>query len=192
MAAKLKTARLDQGFEIEPQDDGSTKLSVRGSGLGIVLLLMVFVWLFLVSVGIWSLIMPMINPETKAWLLPIVILPIAITAGWQMFRRRSFALTISDEGIRKGSTLYPISQISEVFVDNAREGDTVVSGVVVGGAVAMATQSATMSANRWWRRRLAAVSYRVNLRHGRKVVRLASALDEDKATALFNYLTHPR
>ncbi|WP_017998884.1 hypothetical protein [Paracoccus sp. N5] len=192
MAAKLKTARLDQGFEIEPQDDGSTKLTVRGSGLGVALLLAVFVWLLLMSMGIWSLIMPMINPQTEAWLLPVILLPVAITAGWQMFRRRPFVLTISDEGIRKGSTLYPISQISEVFVDNAREGDTVASGVVVGGAVAMATQSATMSANRWWRRRLAAVSYRVNLRHGRKVVRLASALDEDKATALFNYLTHPR
>lgn len=137
MAAKLKTAPLDQGFEIQPQDDGSTKLTVRGSGLGILLLLMVFVWLLLMSVGIWSLIMPMINPGTKGWLAPIVILPIAITAGWQMFRRRSFTLTISDEGIRKGSRLYPISQISEVFVDNAREGDTVVSGVVVGSAVAV-------------------------------------------------------
>lgn len=192
MAAKLKTARLDQGFEIQPQEDGSTKLTVRGSGLGVALLLAVFVWLFVMSVLVGSMVLSMINPETKAWLLPIMILPIAITAGWQMFRRRPFVLTISDEGIRKGSTLYPISQISEVFVDNAREGDTVVSGVVVGGAVAVATQSATMSANRWWRRRLAAVSYRVNLRHGRKVVQLASALDEDKATALFNYLTHPR
>ncbi|WP_323715969.1 hypothetical protein [Paracoccus aminovorans] len=189
MAAKLKTARLDRGFEIEPQDDGSTKLTVRGSGLGVALLLAVFLWLFVMSVGIWSLILPMINPETKAWLLPIVILPIAITAAWQMFRRRRFVMTISDEGIRKGSTLYPISQISEVFVDNAREGDTVVSGVVVGEAVAVAAQSATMSANRWWRRRLAAVSYRVNLRHRRKSVRLATALDQDKATALFNYLT---
>lgn len=120
MVAKLKTARLDRGFEIEPQDDGSSKLTVRGSGLGVVLLLAVFVWLFVMSVLVGSMVLSMINPQTIAYLLPMVILPVAITAAWQMFRRRFFVMVISDEGIRKGSTLYPLSQISEVFVDNGR------------------------------------------------------------------------
>ncbi|ADO43095.1 hypothetical protein [Ketogulonicigenium vulgare] len=189
MAFKQKTARLDQGFDIQPQDDGSTRLTVRGSGLGALLLLAVFVWMLLLSMLIGSMLLPIINPQAKAWLLPFIILPVALTLAWQLFRLRSFEMTIANEGIRQGSTLYPMSEISEVFIDNSRGGDAVVSGVVVGGAFAVASQSAVIGANRWWRRRLAAVSYRVNLRHGRRVVRLASALDEDKATALFNYLT---
>lgn len=106
MPANLKTAHLDQGFEIHPQDDGFTRLVVRGAGLGVMLLLAVFVWLFVLSMLVGSMLMSMINPQTTAWLLPIVLLPIAITGAWQMFRRRSFEMMIGEKGIRKGSTLY--------------------------------------------------------------------------------------
>lgn len=194
MAAKMRTARLDHGFRIEPQGDGSALLTVRGSGLGIRLALMLFIWLFLML----SLLGSFIFPTQTSGLLAITILPVAVTVGIELFRRRSFTLTVSDAGIQKGPTLYPVAQISEVFIDNRRlKGEPIVSGLVVGGsglsgALNTVASSATLGIGRFWRRLLASVSYRVNLRFGRKVIRLAAALDEEKARSLFNYLTQPK
>lgn len=207
-----KTAGLDRGFTVEPQGDGSLLVFGTGSGLklsGFIVIGLVAVvpvtafcaWL------VYAGPLGFFGDGLLFWLFTSLVL-IAVIWGANRLKSPRFAFRVTDSGIERRGVLYPYAEISEIFIDNGHSpkqmaasgglsgglllggaGPVQTSAIVTGVVMANAASSITTGASNLGARIGAAVNYRVSVRHGRKVVRLARSLDEKAARSLFHFLT---
>ncbi len=210
-----KTARLDRGFTAEPQGDGSVLVSGKGAGLrpvglAVLFIVLLFPIMMLCAKLIYDGPLGFLGGRSTFWGGTFLMTGALVWIGNRLKSPR-FAFRMTGKGIEQGSVLYPYAEISEVFIDNGHsKNQPVVSGglnarlllggsgpiqtsaIVTGVMMANAASAVTTGAINIGARIGAAVNYRVNIRHGRKVVKLARSLDEKTAVSLFHFLTEQR
>ncbi|HEY0212234.1 MAG TPA: hypothetical protein VGC40_01395 [Paenirhodobacter sp.] len=210
-----KTARLDRGFTAEPQGDGSVLVSGRGAGLKLAGLIVIGLVALIPVTGLCARLvyagpLGFLGNGLLFWTFTLLVLA-AVLWGANRLKSPRFAFRMIEKGIERGGMFYPYAEISEVFVDNGHSknqpvasgglnaglllggsGPVQTSAIVTGVMMANAASAVTTGAINLSARIGAAVNYRVNLRHGRKVVKLARSLDEQTAVSLFHFLTEQR
>ena len=198
----MKDAQLDLGFKVTEAESGVMRISVKSAGLGIGGMVLFGILSLIVSVPVGSAIGVALFGGNTNILISILTVSAGIVYLVNLLKSRTYEFEISDSAVTKDGVNYAIENISEVFVDNGhhKKGHAIVSagGFAVGGSsVADTTLAGTMAIANTGAAALfnasasagAKVNYRVNIRHGRKVVALAKNLDEGTAISLFQFLT---
>lgn len=201
----MKQAKLDRGYDIQELPGGGLRFTGKGAGLGVGgLILIGFVSLFVsVPLAGWLTMSLFGSSTTMAYIL-IIAISAGIVALLQRFKQPPFAFEVTQDSLIHNGTAYSLSEITELFVDNPSlkgqeiassssliVGGTGLHGLTVSGTAAVSNAVASGLANASVSLG-ARVNYRVNLRHGRRVVRLAKSLREDVAIALFHDLNGDR
>jgi hypothetical protein len=198
----MTIAPLLRGFEIQNLDSAAVRVSGKGAGLGIGGLILAAVVSLFVSVPLGGAFSVFVLGQDGLVQLIIVLLTSAgIVAGLNRLKKPPYCFDLNAEGITKNGVLYPRGEISEVFLDNR----SIKGNALATGAINIAA-FAGMNGSSLDRRVVAAnaasagliagsaalgarVNWRVNMRHGMRIVRLATSLDENSAHDLFHFLT---
>ncbi|WP_174804503.1 hypothetical protein [Martelella limonii] len=198
-------ARLDLGFRVEEQGEG---LLVSGKGAGLKIghmILMFFVLLVPAAMIAAYLLKGPLSFLSGVMALALVVV-IDVAGLWAINRLKSprFAFLLQPTGLQREGKLYPYAEIGEIFIDNPHmKGQRLASGDIepafmvaasnpagmMAALSVVATAQTTAQLIGLGVRMGAGVNYRVNMRHGNKVIRLATSLDENTAVSLFGFLT---
>lgn len=197
-------ATFDRGFQVEEQGDGLL-ITGKGAGLSIGRMILLFCpLLFLAMPTAFYLVNGPLGllPENAGYPLGVLI-NVAVLWGINRLKSPQFAFRLLPSGLQREGKLYPYQEIGEIFIDNPHmKGQTFASGGIVPGFVVAGSGPAGMTAAlsmvtaadtasriiRLGARMGASINYRINMRHGNRIVRLATSLDENTALSLFGFL----
>ena len=198
-------ATFDRGFQVDEQGDGLL-ITGKGAGLSIGRMILMFFPLLLPAAAIAAyLINGPLGFLPYSTVYPLwVFFDVALLWGINRLKSPQFAFRLLPSGLQREGKLYPYKEIGEIFIDNPHmKGQTFASGGIVPGfivagsgpasmtaALSMVTAADTTSRIIGLGARMgASINYRINMRHGNRIVRLATSLDENTALSLFGFLT---
>lgn len=199
----MKTATLNRGFITETTDTNGVRVSGQGAGLGFGGIVLIAILSLMISIPLGGAISVFVLGQEGSIVTLIIVLLVstAIVRGVDKLKRPSFCFELTADGIVKNGELYKHQEIGEVFIDNrhykgqelssgnfarpvypagvgAISNDTIIVSNAVGSAVILG--SAAIGAK---------INYRVNFRHGRRTIRLATSLTSNTASELFDFIT---
>lgn len=190
----MKVATLQRAFAIQRVGPDAIRISGKGTGLGIGSLLIVAILSFSISVPVGSGFSKyVLGQDGDVLVLTVFLTSIAIVVGLQRLKTQSFCFDLTAKGIVKNGVLYPRAEISEVLLDNpSSEGSTLASSPLDSWSIDRKMVAINAAGEGLLAGSVALgakVNWRISFRHGKRVVRLATSLNENSAYDLFLFLT---
>lgn len=198
----MKHATFDRGYEVQELPDGGIRFSGKGAGLGVGGMILMGILSLFVSMPL-SFYFTFYFLDELVWVMWTLtaVISVGIVFILQRLKQPAFRFELTSGGVVHKGRIYKADEISEIFIDNPNLKDQKMasgSGLILGGSgVSGITLASMAGASNALASGLvdgsvslgARVNYRVNIRHGKRVRRLATCLREDVALCLFNDLT---